>query len=82
VAINGMAPHNIPKEKKSKSALSAGKFIVTAISPYFLPKKTTVSSNNYTGTLRRLKAHEFVPHINCLKCCSSMTTLGHTQMCA
>lgn len=25
---------------------------------------------------------KFVPQVNCLKCCSSMATLGHMQMCA
>jgi hypothetical protein len=25
---------------------------------------------------------EFVPQEKCLKCCSSMTVLGHTQVCA
>jgi hypothetical protein len=56
-------PYNIPKEKKSKSALPARKIDVTVLwdkkvfSPYFLPRGTTVNSDCYIGTLRSLNAH-------------------------
>jgi hypothetical protein len=56
-------PYNIPKERKSKSALPAGKINVTVLwdkkvfSPYFLLRGTTDNTDCYIGALRSLNAH-------------------------
>lgn len=77
--------------KKFKSVLSAGKIVVTnfwdkkgIVLVDFLPSQAAANSNCYIETVRSLILTfvESVPQEKCKKCCSSMTVLGCTHVCA